>query len=172
MDAADARGHFMARCRNRGVRVTMQRMAVYQALAEDKTHPTANSICTKLRRSTPTLSLATVYRILDSLEREGLIRRVSSPNGVLRFDANLDPHQHFICRICGIIKDFSSESLSGLRLPDDQLAGFVAEGIDIRIVGICRECRRDISAARQSSKRPVIGKRIGFNKKEEIRWPH
>ena len=160
-DGGDPGSLFVARCRSRGLRITMQRMAVYRALAEDKTHPSVHSICANLRRSAPSLSLATVYRILESLEKEGLIRRVSSPNGVLRYDANLDLHQHFICRICGRIVDFKEESFSKLRLPGAQFFGFEAEEIDIQVVGTCRECRRDISAATQSSKKPMIGKRIG-----------
>jgi len=89
----------------------------------------------------PSLSLSTVYRILDSLESEGLIRRVNTNDGVARFDSNMSPHQHLICRVCGRMTDLEEESLSQLRLSGIQVAGFVAEELDIRIVGTCLECR-------------------------------
>jgi Fur family transcriptional regulator, peroxide stress response regulator len=90
----------------------------------------------------PSLSLSTVYRILESLEIEGLIRRVSAGSGVARYDGTIKPHQHLVCRHCGCISDHEDEQLSRLRLPTDDLSGFVAEELDIRIVGTCPECRR------------------------------
>jgi Fur family transcriptional regulator, peroxide stress response regulator len=154
-------GHFVSQCRRRGVRLTMQRMAVYRALAEDTTHPSVQSVCEKLRHLHPALSIATVYRILESLANEGLIRRLSTTRGILRFDANVDPHQHFICRLCDRIQDIKEESLSKLKLADTRLKGFSAEEIDIRVVGTCGECRRHASAANHASNKPVIGRRTG-----------
>jgi Fe2+ or Zn2+ uptake regulation protein len=87
------------------------------------------------------LSPATVYRILEFLEREGLVRRVSTTAGVGRFDANLARHQHLVCRFCGSMTDFQQEPPSQLRLPRRGTAGFLAQEFDIRIVGICARCR-------------------------------
>jgi Fur family peroxide stress response transcriptional regulator len=120
----------------------------------------------------PSLSLSTVYRILESLEGEGLIRRVSAIDGVRRFDANLDPHQHCICRACGRMTDFAQESLSRLRLPGIRFGGFIAEELDIRVVGTCRECRRSASDPKQSITKPMIGSRVVSRKKEEGKWPN
>ncbi len=133
---------FVSRCRREGIRVTPQRMAVFKALIEDTTHPTADTVYSRLRHSMPALSLATVYRILETLDKEGLIRRVGTANGVSRFEANLDIHQHMVCKKCGSIIDIEHESLSQLRPPNTRLAGFMAENLDIRIIGICSECRR------------------------------
>jgi Fur family transcriptional regulator, peroxide stress response regulator len=142
MDIDARRRSFALQCRDRGLRLTAQRMAIFQALAGDSTHPTAEFVFTRIRETLPSLSLSTVYRILESLESEGLIRRVSTSNGVARFDANLDPHQHLICRVCGRMTDFAEASLSRLPVPDIQADGFFAEELDIRVVGTCRGCRR------------------------------
>jgi Fur family peroxide stress response transcriptional regulator len=128
-------------CRERGLRVTSQRLAVYRALAGDTSHPTADAIYAKLHPKMSWLSLATVYRILESLEREGFVRRVSTTNGVGRFDANLTPHQHLVCRSCGRMTDFEQESLSRLCLPQ-QTPGFMVEELEIRIIGTCEACHR------------------------------
>ncbi len=150
---------FMSQCRTHGVRLTTQRMAVFRALSDDTTHPTADSLYSVVRRTMPSLSLSTVYRILDSLESEGLIRRVSAGNGVARYDANLGSHQHLICRVCGSMTDFEDESLSRLRCPPIQSAGFSPEELDIRVIGICRACNRSASGA----KRSINDKRIRVN---------
>ncbi len=148
---------FVAQCRSRGVRLTTQRLAVYRALTGDTTHPMADTVYEKIHRTMPSLSLSTVYRILESLESEKLIRRVSTQDGIARFDANLHPHQHLICRVCGRMTDFEEASLSRLRLPRIRSAGFLAEELDIRIVGTCRNCRRASIARRASGKKALIG---------------
>ena len=134
---------FEQRCRARGLRVTAQRLAVYTVLAEDPSHPTAESVYEAVHPRMSSLSRATVYRILESLEREKLIRRVSTTAGGTRFDANLTPHQHLVCRVCGRITDVSAPSLAGTAVA--AVPGFVVEHLDIRIVGRCRGCR-DASA--------------------------
>ena len=133
---------FEAECRRRGIRITAQRLAVFRALAEDTTHPTADSVYARLRSGIAGLSLATVYRILESLEQEGFARRVSTTNGARRFDANLAPHQHLVCRRCRRIIDSVVRSFEGLRLPRVGLGDFQAESLDIRIIGTCGRCRR------------------------------
>jgi Fe2+ or Zn2+ uptake regulation protein len=138
------------RCRARGLRVTGQRLAVYRALAADPSHPTVDAVYASLQSQMPSLSRATVYRILESLEREKLIRRVSTTAGGTRFDANLAPHQHLVCRVCGKIADFSAPWLA--RRAVDAVPGFVVEDLDIRIVGRCRGCR-DASVKSQPATR-------------------
>lgn len=132
---------FEAACRARGVRVTAQRLAVYRVLAEDTSHPTAEQVYARLHPAHPSLSPATVYRVLESLEREDLIRRVSTTHGIARFDANLDGHQHVICRHCGRMTDLDVPALSSVTLDAKAVPGFVVEGLDIRIVGRCATCR-------------------------------
>jgi len=118
------------------------------------------------------MSLATVYRILGSLEREGMVRRVSTAEGVCRFDANLTRHQHLCCRACGRMTDFDGESLARLRLPRFGAAGFVAEEFDIRIVGICEDCRRTSAVRRAGtgSVKNTIGKLKASRKNQEGKW--
>jgi Fur family peroxide stress response transcriptional regulator len=139
---------FEDRCRERGIRVTAQRLAVYRALAADTGHPTADAIHARLRQDMSSLSHATVYRILEFLEDEGLVHRVSTTDGAARFDANIARHQHQVCRVCGRMRDIQDQRLSLLRLPSPSTAGFIPEELDIQIVGTCSNC-----AGRPDSKR-------------------
>jgi len=131
---------FEARCRARGYRLTPQRLAVYRALAADDSHPTADVVYARVRAALPTLSQATVYRILESLERERLVRRVSTTSGVGRFDATLEPHQHLVCRVCGRMVDHFVPALETAPLRLGNVPGFVVEELDVRLVGRCAEC--------------------------------
>lgn len=134
---------FARRCRERGVRVTAQRLAVYRALAEDPSHPTVDALYQRLRGSMPSLSPATVYRVLESLVQDGLLRQVSTTGGAGRFDANLTPHQHLICRVCGRMTDVHAPAVPAVevgRLAAEVRPRFVVEDVDVRIVGRCETC--------------------------------
>jgi len=144
---------FERACRARGVRVTPQRVAVYRALAEDVTHPTADAVCRNLRGALPSVSPASVYRILDSLEQAGLIRRVGTTDGIARYDANRERHQHLVCRKCGRLTDFHAPELATLRLAPRAVRGFVVEELDVRIVGRCARCAP--TTARRRGRRRV-----------------
>jgi Fur family transcriptional regulator, peroxide stress response regulator len=147
-------------CRSRGIRVTPQRLAVYRALAEDLAHPTAESVYARLTSQLPGLSQATIYRTLQFLEDENLIRRVSSPGAIGRFDANIDPHQHLLCRLCGSLKDISIPALHSAVIP--RVSGFTVEELDIRLVGLCNTCS---SSQSKSHKR-----RAGHSSKQRITY--
>ena len=133
---------FVEQCRRRGVRVTPQRSAVYRALAADATHPTAESVYDQVRAGMTTLSFATVYRILEFLEHEGLIRKVSTTRGITRYDANMGPHQHLVCRRCESMTDLDGQSFGKLPSSAVAPAGFLVEEIEVRVVGLCPTCRR------------------------------
>jgi Fur family transcriptional regulator, peroxide stress response regulator len=142
-------------CRARGIRVTAQRLAVYRALAEDLAHPTAESVYSRLSKQLPGLSQATVYRTLQFLEDDKLIRRVSSPGAIGRFDANVGPHQHLLCRVCGSLEDISIPALHNAVIP--KVSGFTVEELDIRLVGKCGACSRS-ELKNRKRKEPANGK--------------
>lgn len=129
---------FVNLCRSRGIKVTAQRLSVYRALVEDLSHPSADAIFARLKKTSPTISQATVYRTLEFLANENLIRRVSGPESLSRFDANLSQHQHLFCRECGKFSDISIPDLAKQQLP--KVADFTVEDMDIRLVGLCGNC--------------------------------
>ena len=137
-EVGDWCARFEKLCRSRGIRVTAQRLAVYKALAKDLAHPTADSVYTRLSKRLPGLSFATVYRTLQFFENQKLIRKVSSPGAIGRFDANVDPHQHLACRVCGSLEDISIPELHSAAIP--RVSGFTVEELDIRLVGRCQSC--------------------------------
>jgi Fur family peroxide stress response transcriptional regulator len=148
---------FEASCRERGVRVTTQRLAVYRALAADGSHPTAEEVHARLGKVLPGLALTSVYRILDSLGGERLIRRVSTTDGVARFDAKLAQHEHLVCRVCGTMTDYASPELRALLPARVAVPGFDVEDLDLRLVGRCASCR-DASARKLRNRKQKRGR--------------
>ncbi len=140
---------FVERCRARRIRVTPQRLAVYRALAADTGHPTAETIHARVGSGLASLSLATVYRILECLKNERLVRRISTTENAGRFDANLKPHQHLVCRECGSVTDVEEPSMARFPLTGAVRLRFEVEELEIRIIGKCESCGRK-SGSRKS----------------------
>ena len=119
------------------LRRTPQRLAIVRAFVDDHTHPTAQTIFDRLRRSMPTMSFATVYNTLAALERAGSCRvlRVQD-DGSARFDPRVDPHDHAICDRCGAVRDLPGKPRAASAELDD---GFQVRAVERTYRGECKE---------------------------------
>jgi Fur family peroxide stress response transcriptional regulator len=125
-----------------GLRVTPQRYAVYASLRGRYDHPTAEQLLLDLNQNFPMSSQATIYNSLQTLCDLGLIREVTLQHGVSRYDANVDPHHHFVCRKCGNIQDLPWTAFPALNL--NQLSPSLApESYEITVRGRCDRCCGD-----------------------------
>ncbi len=129
---------FVNRCRKEGLKITPQRVAVYEILLSSYNHPTVDEIYEEVKKRYPFVSLATVYRTVETLEQMGLVKKVCYWGSSARYDANTDEHHHLICVKCGAIRDIYMEE--DLSIPDE-LEGFRTEGYSVNIYGLCPECR-------------------------------
>ncbi|MGC8897843.1 MAG: Fur family transcriptional regulator [Bacteroidota bacterium] len=127
--------------RERGLSITHQRLAVYRELLASGEHPDAETIYKSIHEKYPTISLATVYKALDTLLELGVITMVKSTDGIMRFDANTDPHHHLVCVRCGKLVDIGSEELGPLPALRSRLKGFKVINYSIEVEGICAECQ-------------------------------
>jgi Fur family peroxide stress response transcriptional regulator len=137
-----------ARCRAAGLRATSQRLAVWRALMSTTTHPSPEGVFRAVREQMPSVSLATIYKTLDSLEAAGLIEQVSQLSETKRYDGNLAPHHHLVCRVCKAVIDHDDPALD-VTLPN-ALPGFLAEAVRVEVVGVCATCLA--SATSENSK--------------------
>ncbi len=133
---------FREMCRRRGLRITPQRTEVFREVACTDEHPDADVILRRVRKHIPNVALDTVYRILYRLEDEGLICRVQMSADRLRFDGNVEVHHHFVCSRCGLVRDFASDEVDKVRLPDKVRAWGDIKGRHLQIRGVCRQCMR------------------------------
>ena len=124
------------RCRAHGVKATPQRLEIYRALLETGEHPSPEVVYRVVKRRMPTVSLATIYKTLEALHAAGLARLVSHSGETKRYDGELDPHHHLVCRSCGRITDFNHPAFENLALP--ALAdGFITHEISVQLLGYC-----------------------------------
>ncbi len=129
------------RCREGGMSLTVQRRSVYRSLASRTDHPTADQLYDDVRAELPEISRTTVYRVLETLVRLGVARRVNRQGTAARFDANTRQHHHLVCVECDQMIDFDDPRLS---LPLHEVpgaAGFTVTDYSIDFRGICASCR-------------------------------
>lgn len=121
-----------------GQRCTEQRSAVYRCLACTDQHPTADEVFTVVRREIPDISLATVYKALETLVSCGLAVKLTYGDDSARYDARTDDHYHSRCLRCGVVRDVagSAESLPQVQVGE----GFRVEGFRVEVVGYCAAC--------------------------------
>lgn len=135
--------HITEMLREKGLKVTPQRMAIYSMLSNTCSHPSAEEIYKTLIPDNPTISLATVYKTLDSFKNAGIIQELSVGNGRSNYDANIIPHPHIVCKCCGKIYDFQFEKLDVLRSSVAEKTDFLVESEQLTFYGVCPSCRHN-----------------------------
>jgi Fur family peroxide stress response transcriptional regulator len=124
-----------------GQRFTEQRAAVYRFLAATDSHPTADEVFLQVRHDLPGISLATVYKSLETLVGCGLAVKLAYADGSARYDGRTDPHHHVRCLACGRVSDVPA------HMPDDAVVklreatyGFRVTGYVLELTGYCQNC--------------------------------
>jgi Fur family peroxide stress response transcriptional regulator len=130
---------FESLCREKGLKVTPQRMAVFRVLLGTKTHPTAEEVWREVRKEIPSISLDTVNRTLNTLLQMGAAFLVEGTGQPKRYDGGLEDHQHFRCLQCGAVIDFQYEPFANIEVPAD-LKDFTILRKSVYFEGICKRC--------------------------------
>lgn len=124
-----------------GQRYTEQRAAVYRHLLSTESHPTADEVFTAVRAEIPDISLATVYKALETLVGCDLAVKLTYGDGSARYDGRTDPHPHARCLTCGAVLDvpgkLPNEAFTELGPVED----FSVEGYRLELIGYCSTCR-------------------------------
>ena len=143
LSAAEVEGRieaFTDVCRRSGIKATHQRREIFREVARTDEHPDAETICRRVRRRVPTVSLDTVYRTLALLEKKGLLSRLEAFAGRTRFDANTAAHHHFICTRCGRVRDFTDERMDAMAAPGGVRAWGKVRSVHVQLRGTCADC--------------------------------
>ena len=132
-------------------RNTVQKQIIFNAVKKLKTHPTIDEIFNEIHSKHPSISKATVYRNLRRLAANGMVRQVSLPDGLERYDCRTDRHYHFRCKNCGGIIDIDIEKdldtdmdirfLARINEAVQEKYGVQADEHDIVFSGVCRRCK-------------------------------
>lgn len=131
-----------------GQRFTEQRAAVYRFLASTDVHPTAEQVFSTVREDLPGISLATVYKSLETLVGCGLALKLTFGDDSARYDGRTEPHHHARCVSCGAVQDVMDDieppEVEGLGQTVD---GFQITGYRLELSGYCPQCARGGKAA-------------------------
>lgn len=121
--------------KEKSFRATPQRIAVFDYVYNNRTHPDVLEIYDSVIKSNPAFSKTTVYNALKALTKQGFLKTIGIDGERIRYDANTDLHGHFRCEKCGKIYDFNVDSLD-FRVPD----GFAVRHKDVYYSGLCSCC--------------------------------
>ena len=137
----DLKKMFYDKCAEKGLRITPQRLLIFDELSKAKDHPTADAIYRRVRKSLSNISFDTVYRTLLSFTEIGIVNLVEGSGQQKRFDPNQQQHHHFRCIQCDTIYDFENDAYNNITVPKAvQRQGVI---INKRVVleGICSKCK-------------------------------
>lgn len=127
--------------RNHGYKVTPQRLAIYDALVSTKTHPNADMLFAQLQPKYPSMSLATIYKTVDMLEKIGRLKVLSTGEDSFRYDADITVHDHIQCIKCGRVDDvFDVSDTNQLKRLEEQ-TGYRIKEQRVYLYGECAKCK-------------------------------
>jgi len=136
---------FPAFCREHGLKCTAQRLAVFAAVRDSKSHPSVDETLAVVRKTVPTVTRDSVYRILNEFASLGILARLDALSAA-RYDSWMGPHAHFICERCGKIADY----LLPADLPLPKGMPSERHHLELRVTGVCDKCAK--STRKESTK--------------------
>jgi Fe2+ or Zn2+ uptake regulation protein len=138
--AATLESTLAAALRERGQRVTPQRLVVARVIDDLRRHTTAEQVFAAVSERMPGVSLPTVYATLELLEDLGLVTRVASQPGPVVYDPRTDEHHHLVCRRCGGIADVDADVPTAQLLAAARTSGFAPDTAQVVVKGLCGDC--------------------------------
>lgn len=125
-----------------GLKVTPQRLSIFKMLRHTNLHPNAETIYKALQQEHPTMSLATVYKTVDTFVQHGLIQQLNVGEDSYRYDSDTSSHSHIKCTVCGGVFDLPALShVDELRQEVQTATGFALSHEQLYFYGTCPECQ-------------------------------
>ena len=124
--------------KEKGLKVTPQRMAILEAICEMKNHPTAEQIIGYIKTNHPNISVGTVYKVLDTLAENNLVKKVKTEKDVMRYDAVMSNHHHLYCAETDRIEDYDDDELNNMIIDyfkKKKIRNFKIQDIKLQITG-------------------------------------
>jgi len=104
--------------REKGFRLTPQRLSILEFLEDNTDHPTAEDIFNGIKKTHPTISLATVYNTVQALNDIGELTELTIDSERKHYDPDTSVHHHIVCTTCKKIADVFVDYSASLRLPE------------------------------------------------------
>jgi Fur family transcriptional regulator, peroxide stress response regulator len=123
--------------KERGLRITPQRLLILEAIISQEGHPTAEDI----HQSIPYTSLTTIYNNLKLFVKLGILNELPYGNALSKYELNHSKHYHVICQMCGKIVDFNYPNLKEVEHVASELTNFKILYHQFEVYGICSSCQ-------------------------------
>lgn len=133
---------FMDILREHKKKITPQRLAVYNVIQSRKDHPNAEELHEEVKKLHPSISLSTIYQVLDLLQELGLISKIKSVERDSRYETDISPHLNAICPKCGAIQDYHTDSISEFWNKIKKEFNFEPLSKRIDAYRVCEKCRK------------------------------
>jgi Fur family transcriptional regulator, peroxide stress response regulator len=128
--------------KERGLKVTPQRIAVFEAVITLNNHPAAENVIDYVKSNYPNIATGTVYRTLETLVKCSIIKKVKTDRDIMRYDAISEKHHHLYCTDSDRIEDFIDPALDELidhYLKNRKIPNFYMEDFRLQIIGRFRD---------------------------------
>ncbi len=122
----------------KGLKVTPQRLAVLDALKNGMNHPTADQIIAFVKQNNPNIATGTIYKILETFVKQGMVKKVKTENDVMRYDAILETHHHLYSSDSNRIDDYYDQELNDIiqdYFANKNIPDFEIEDFKLQIIG-------------------------------------
>lgn len=121
------------------IKWTPQRLAILKYLDGNKEHPSAEDIYAALSKDFPTMSVATVYNVLEFLKKTGKVQEIHIDSEKRRFDPDITAHHHAICVKCKKVFDIFSD----IKLPElsTYMPDFQILDARLKVYVLCPQCK-------------------------------
>jgi Fur family ferric uptake transcriptional regulator len=132
---------YASQLRARGYRMTPQRMVILHVLRHAGTHLSPGEIYQKAKKDLPGLTGPTVYRTLEFLTDNGLVRPSRSGHRHLTYQIAGDDHHHMVCRICGGEIEVDHQLVASLYRKLESASGYARIDSHVTFFGVCPHCQ-------------------------------
>jgi Fur family ferric uptake transcriptional regulator len=159
------REQFLRFLRERKMRVTRERMALFDEIYEQHEHIDADRLLAAMQRADMKISRATVYRNLDLLVECGLVRkhRLGRNRYLFEHIHAGQEHDHLVCTSCGRVVEFVSPGIAALQSQICRAHGFVPDQHNLQIQGVCVDCAESAAGAAAASSPRNLGASSGVD---------
>jgi Fur family peroxide stress response transcriptional regulator len=135
-------GFFRKKCSENSLKITPQRIVIYQELLKSKDHPNAEVLHNRVKKIIPDISLDTVNRTLLTYARIGMIHLVEGYGEARRYDPHIAKHHHFRCVNCNAIIDFEYKPYDAIIIPTNIKKTHSVLSKKVLLEGYCNRCRK------------------------------
>lgn len=124
------------------LKTTPARLVVLSYLSQASVPLTAEEIFTHMVKEHTEVDRVTIYRILDTFYKKGLVNRLEFSEGRYRYELAGEDHHHLICERCGKIEDISDCGIASWEEEIKRKKQFSITRHALEFYGVCASCQR------------------------------